>query len=957
MASSRYSTLAAALAATGIGLSAPAYAEETGRRIEEIVVTAEKREATVSDTSISITAFSQETIEDLGIQGADELVNFTPSTTRDNYDIRIRGVGRNFRALGGDPGVGTYYNGVYSEDFGIAASEAALYDVARVEVLRGPQGTLYGRNSVGGALNYITNRPSYEVEAELRFLAGNLGTEEWYGVLSGPLIEDKLAYRFVGVRRDRDGAQDGLDDSEDTNSIGDQNLALALNWRMTDNMEFNVRYNDRDSDRRIGNPVLVNEGHGQVRGARDPNLYALGVVDLPDPIFFGTVGYTGPQWNFTDPNTGAVVPGIYARPGSDISSSIRPSPSFGVNPDVLQSDIEDLGGDTLTNDRNDETFKHNAVQADWVWDINETTQFKLIGGWSDFDYTFFQDFDRSVSNLSQYHQRVIQSLENWSLEGQLLWQIGDDLQITSGIYYFDQDLRQRYSVNDDAAQGRFVNATNYGGMAPFVAALGEMKNLRDAPVGQGLLGRWDGEASGATYAIDNKVNTEAFALYSQGTYTFNEEWALTLGARYATDDKQANEQRFAYLESSMEDGFLAEFTQPVFEAFCTNDPSNPVLPGLGQTSCSDAGLTYTGVMNIFMGNAIPRLALVPGDPAQALDLVNAPLVPTCALDDPDCATPLRLEGLPISFAEASNGKDEWDDVNFRVNMDWTPNDSTLVYASVTTGYRAGGYSLGLLGTQTEVLDENGEPIPLTTAAPRTYDEETVVAYEIGYKGSLFDDTLQLFSALYYYDYEGYQDEVEEFNAGTGDGDNVVINAGDATNWGWEIEGVWLPTDNWTIGGNYSYSDTQYDDEVLIVVDDDPNVPNTLLTPLVVDLEGNDLKRIPQNKATAYSFYDVNFPVGTLTFGGSVSYTGQFYDTGVKRDLDRVRSRYRADVSAIWRDNRDRWYIRAFVDNVTDEGSARGIGTGTGGNNWQQTATYLYPRFYGVDVTFRFGDLL
>lgn len=117
-------------------------ADDGGRRIEEITVTAEKRESTVSDTSISITAFGEDMIEDFGLQGADELVNFIPATTRDAYDIRIRGVGRNFRALGGGPGVATYYNGVYSEDFGIAASENGLYDVQRIEVLRGPQGTL-----------------------------------------------------------------------------------------------------------------------------------------------------------------------------------------------------------------------------------------------------------------------------------------------------------------------------------------------------------------------------------------------------------------------------------------------------------------------------------------------------------------------------------------------------------------------------------------------------------------------------------------------------------------------------------------------------------------------------------------------------------------------------------------------------------------------------------------------
>ena len=231
--------------------------EEGTRRIEEIVVSAEKRDSTLSDTSISITAFGESMIEDMGIQGADEMINFIPATTRDSYDIRIRGVGRNFRALGGDPGVATYYNGVYSEDFGIASSESGLYDVQRIEVLRGPQGTVYGRNAIGGALNYITNKPTYTTELELRTQLGNLDTREFYGVLSGPLIDDKLAYRLVGAKADRDGSSDGIDGSEDVNSIDDQNLALTLSWVVADDMSFNIRYNNRSSDRIIGNNPLV----------------------------------------------------------------------------------------------------------------------------------------------------------------------------------------------------------------------------------------------------------------------------------------------------------------------------------------------------------------------------------------------------------------------------------------------------------------------------------------------------------------------------------------------------------------------------------------------------------------------------------------------------------------------------------------------------------------------------
>src|SRR5262245_31220298 len=194
----------AAILATGVA----AQAEEAASRrtIEEIVVSAEKRESTVQDTSISITAFSADFLERFGIRSQEDLQNYTPSTTIQPVDITIRGIGRNFRTLGGDPGVSTYVNGVYSEDFGIASTENALYDVERIEVLRGPQGTLYGRNAIGGAVNFIYKKPTMDWTGEARTVLGDFDTNEFYGFISGPVLEDLLAFRITGSKLRRDGS-------------------------------------------------------------------------------------------------------------------------------------------------------------------------------------------------------------------------------------------------------------------------------------------------------------------------------------------------------------------------------------------------------------------------------------------------------------------------------------------------------------------------------------------------------------------------------------------------------------------------------------------------------------------------------------------------------------------------------------------------------------------------------
>ena len=107
-------TVATTLFSTGFTQAVFSAEATPDRQIEEVMVTAERREASIQDTSISITAFTSEFLDEFGIRNQEDLQNFIPATTIQPYDSTIRGVGRNFRALGGDPGVATYMNGVYS---------------------------------------------------------------------------------------------------------------------------------------------------------------------------------------------------------------------------------------------------------------------------------------------------------------------------------------------------------------------------------------------------------------------------------------------------------------------------------------------------------------------------------------------------------------------------------------------------------------------------------------------------------------------------------------------------------------------------------------------------------------------------------------------------------------------------------------------------------------------------
>ncbi|WP_457445740.1 TonB-dependent receptor [Roseateles sp. P5_E4] len=192
----RLSPIALAAAST---LAAAQTAPETNQ-IERVVITAERRVTVLDTTPAAITALSGARLAERGDTGLADLVMLSPNTAFTNgqgaTQLFVRGIGNVFILAGGDPGVALYADGAYVSDQ--TSSNTALFDTQRVEILRGPQGALYGRNATGGAVNIISALPTSTLQARVGLLLGNDGRRESEGFVSGPLsdgLEGRLSYQ------------------------------------------------------------------------------------------------------------------------------------------------------------------------------------------------------------------------------------------------------------------------------------------------------------------------------------------------------------------------------------------------------------------------------------------------------------------------------------------------------------------------------------------------------------------------------------------------------------------------------------------------------------------------------------------------------------------------------------------------------------------------------------------
>ena len=245
-------------------------------KLETITVTAEKREEDVQEVTTSITVLSDIAVEDAGIESTRDIWKYVPNLitshagTRDYWStIKIRGISN---TPFGDPAVALYIDDVSYA--GVYAFDSSLFDIERIEVLKGPQGTLYGRSTEGGVINVVTKSPGNSFEGKARAEVGNYNKWQIDALINAPLVKDKLFFRLAALKSSRDGYIKNLYNDEDIDNQDTTSANAGLFFTPADNLSFDLKFRIHEFDDDGGFPMVpVDKSKYQA---------ATGLTDLDD---------------------------------------------------------------------------------------------------------------------------------------------------------------------------------------------------------------------------------------------------------------------------------------------------------------------------------------------------------------------------------------------------------------------------------------------------------------------------------------------------------------------------------------------------------------------------------------------------------------------------------------------------------------------------------------------------
>ena len=771
-----------------------------GAEVEALIVTAQKREEDIQDVPIAISAFSQEQLERSQVAGGPDLMTQVPNmtftkTNFTGYSIQLRGIGTQAISATTDPAVAVAFNNtpfIRNRFF-----EQEFYDLQRVEVLRGPQGTLYGRNATAGVVNVISQKPKFAYEAKASGDVSNYNSTRLEGMVNVPLMDDKVALRLAGAWTKREGYSTNQITGNQIDGRDLWSTRLSLRFTPTDNIEANLIWEHfQEDDDRIRS------------GKQLCHTHEVTSITAPD---------SAGQWHTFETDHYQTLP---ERGQPTIFAGVQSTFSQGCSPASLYAP---------------ESFETpNGMSLPYYLPLGQLGLPVALT-------------DPYVSRTQSHDLRVIESTVDPTYRAK-----SDvaELQVTL-------DLSDQLSLTSETAYSadRLFSSQDYN---RFNTAPGAFRQPDPSDVREGVLlpgpnggifcdpqvGCADRMVAMDSSTAESRQFSQELRLASDFTGPFN----FSLGTnflRYDTEDKYyvfintltavaANRGGLPRYVAGVSDnseclryGFklpdprLVQMVAGGLIAGCGYIDPNPIggLNDLGHNYFLSRNpyklISYAAFGEAYY-NLTDNLKLTAGL-RWTVDKKEAPRIPSWVLA-------ANTVGYPV--AEVIN--QEWREPTGRLTLDWKPDlgftDETLLYASYAHGYKAGGANPPAAGIVIYSDTDVGEAAVTQSATqPTTFDPEFVNSYEVGAKNTLLEGRLTLNAAAFYYDYEGYQISYIVNRSA------VNLNF-DAKVWGLELEADWRPIENLRLGFKGGYENTRVADgmKAIDVMDRTAGDPNWIV---------------------------------------------------------------------------------------------------------------------------------
>ena len=783
--------------------------------IEEIIVTGTKRDIGQQDAAIAVSAITEQAFANQNANDPRAIASLVPNVTLTLQPAfnavagGIRGTGSISILVTEDPSVAFLV-----DDFGLNHVQSQfieMFDIEQIEVYRGPQGTLFGKNATGGVISVTTKKPVLdEWSGEFSAMAGQYDWNEgsinkFKLALNAPIIEGKVAMRVAAIWDKSQGFY--------TNSkpAGDFPGPIVLNPAAAWPDDGTSLSNVGDGGDLGGKDVLA----AKVKFLFEPNASYSGHL-----IFEVSKDDSGapPTVNETECPGGQLFC-LLGFPGIQ-----TPSPNW--------------GGETWNNPyATGESYHCNSV-------ISICKGHRMDSKGIYFNQTFAIGDNYTLKSITGYRNHEERNASTYTGEA------------FASLYDASRNTER------DQMQQEFRLTSEYDGPFNFTAGLSYAEDNLNfaayAAVGlQWFLGvpGWIHTDYSSTATHQNRTSK---AYYFDFTYELNEAWRISAGIRETEDEKQ-----FVRETGTLGNNALGR-------------PNNNISTG-GYTRDDDVALYNT-------------------------DWLSCDLRTICV-----------------------DNKDDWSETTYRFVVDYTMNEDVMFYASLATGFMAGGYT---------------ETCSTTYSCAYPYDPETNTNIELGMKGDFMDGRLRLNVAIFNTEFEDLQRNqvlplpIPPYQ------ETVKVNAGKSTNEGFELEFNYLATDNLRIDGNVAVMDHKYD---IFVWDETPN--DGIDNP--TDFSGFGLPFSPELSWYLSFTYDQELgDMGSVTYNLNTYFQDEAETQPTNPIYSQLEERTIISANVTWRDAADQYYVKLWGQNLNDEMYRDGSNNVAG--LWNFTL-YGPPMSYGIEA--------